>query len=90
MEFTDFRIGMEFLSGSGRWRVTDLGARTVIAIRVDPVEITTMDTVAETRTTETISKAEAEKIGWFEGPPYGVAEVVFDEYGIDDCSPVRD
>ena len=25
MKHTDFRIGMEFLTASGRWRVTDVG-----------------------------------------------------------------
>jgi hypothetical protein len=35
MEHADFRIGMEFLTAAGRWRVTDIGTRTVIAIKLD-------------------------------------------------------
>ncbi len=35
MEHSDFRIGMEFLTGAGRWRVTDIGTRTIIAIKLD-------------------------------------------------------
>lgn len=37
MEHADFRIGMEFLTAKGRWRVTDIGTRTVIAIKLDPL-----------------------------------------------------
>ena len=35
MKHSDFRIGCEFLSGSGRWRCTDVGKRTIAAIRLD-------------------------------------------------------
>lgn len=35
----------------------------------------------------TLSRAEAEAEGWFNGPPYAVAESVFDEYDMEDCSP---
>ncbi len=31
----------------------------------------------------------AELEGWFNGPPYVLAEVVFDEHGIVECKPVR-
>jgi hypothetical protein len=35
----------------------------------------------------TLDRAEAEAEGWFGGPPYAVAERVFDEYDIEGCSP---
>ena len=35
MKHADFRIGCEFLTGSGRWRCTDVGKRTISAIRLD-------------------------------------------------------
>jgi antitoxin ParD1/3/4 len=35
MKHADIRIGMEFLTATGRWRVTDVGTRTVIAIKLD-------------------------------------------------------
>ncbi len=35
MKHSDFWIGREFLSGAGRWRCTDVGARTIAAIRLD-------------------------------------------------------
>ncbi len=65
---TDFRergcvIGTEFSTATGRWRCTDLGGRTVIAIRLDRQDDTS----------------------WYHGPPYAVAETVFDEDDFDGC-----
>jgi hypothetical protein len=35
MEHADFRIGCEFLTATGRWRCTDVGTRTIAAIRLN-------------------------------------------------------
>jgi hypothetical protein len=35
MKHSDFEIGMEFMTGAGRWRCTDIGSRTIVAIRLD-------------------------------------------------------
>jgi hypothetical protein len=35
MKHSDFKIGLEFLTAAGRWRCTDVGTRTVAAIRLD-------------------------------------------------------
>jgi hypothetical protein len=35
MKHSDFKIGLEFLSGSGRWRCTDVGKRTIAALKLD-------------------------------------------------------
>ena len=35
MKHSAFKIGMEFMTGSGRWRCTDVGTRTIAAIRLD-------------------------------------------------------
>ncbi|MGF6301293.1 MULTISPECIES: hypothetical protein [Paraburkholderia] len=36
MKHPDFHIGLEFLGSAGfRWRCTDVGARTILAIRLD-------------------------------------------------------
>ncbi|HDR9260221.1 hypothetical protein WT66_01030 [Burkholderia stagnalis] len=34
MDLADFHIGLEFVEGPFRWRCTDVGSRTVIAIRL--------------------------------------------------------
>ena len=38
MQHADFQIGMEFLTVTGHWRVTDIGTRTVIAIKIDQTD----------------------------------------------------
>jgi hypothetical protein len=35
MKPSDLKIGLEFLTATSRWRCTDVGARTVAAIRLD-------------------------------------------------------
>lgn len=35
MEHSDFNIGTEFLTETGRWRCTDVGIRTIAAIKLD-------------------------------------------------------
>lgn len=65
MKHSAFKIGMEFMTGAGRWRCTDVGTRTIAAIRLDLDHDTS----------------------WYNGPPYAVAEMVLDEYGLEDCHP---
>ena len=65
MKHSDFKIGVEFLSGSGRWRCTDVGKRTITAIKLD----------------------HDDDPAWYNGPPYALAEDVFDEYAIEGLSP---
>ncbi|MFT3789739.1 MAG: hypothetical protein QM741_01410 [Rudaea sp.] len=56
LKHSDFHIGLEFYTETGRWRCTDVGSRTICAIKLD-------------EHTE----------DWYHGPPYAVAEQVFDE-----------
>ena len=35
MKHEDFKMHMEFWMSTNRWRVTDIGARTIIAIKLD-------------------------------------------------------
>jgi len=72
------------ISGSGRnssggrlWRCTDIGTRTIVAIRIDRVEVGGSPALGGP-----LSGAEAEAEGWFRGPPYAVVESVFDENDI--------
>lgn len=86
MDHADFRIGIEFESGAGTWRCTDIGTRTVTAIRIDRVEKATHhDGKIET---VTLSRDQAEAEEWFTGPPYLVAEIVFDEEDFEGCTAV--
>ncbi len=80
MKYSDFSIGSEFYTGAGKWRCTDVGSRTIIAIRIDQVTVIHSDGKGNT-TSEVVSNDES----WFNGPPYAVAESVFDEYSIAGC-----
>ena len=83
MRHADFKIGEEFWCGGRQWRCTDLGTRTIVAMRIDHVEVGS--DVPEPR--RTLSRAEAEAEGWLNGPPYAVAESVFDEDDQEGCTP---
>ena len=78
MELADFNVGDEFRCGNGEYRCTDIGARTVIAIRLDHIEISGT-------TPRTLNRIQAEADGWFSGPPYAVVEYVFDEESRKGC-----
>lgn len=75
MKRDEFYIGLEFSFGDGTWRCTDLGTRVITAIRIDRVEVGSSDPEA----VRVISREEAERDGWFNGPPYAIFETVFDE-----------
>ncbi len=66
MKHREFHIGLEFECGDRRWRCTDIGTRTVIAICLE----------------------HNDDPSWYNGPPYTVAEIVFDEYDMEGCEPV--
>ncbi|RYY17707.1 MAG: hypothetical protein EON55_01500 [Alphaproteobacteria bacterium] len=84
MKLAEFKIGSEFTSDGGLWRCTDVGARVVVAIRVDQATIT-RKSPDEAPSLRTISGRDAEEIGWFDGPPYNVLERVFDEDDQENC-----
>jgi len=83
MEHSEFKIGGAFWCGGRQWRCTDIGTRTIVAIRIDRIEVGS--NARERRCL--LGRAEAEAEGWFNGPPYAVAESVFDEDDIEGCSP---
>jgi hypothetical protein len=84
VEHKDFSIGQEFLCGGKRWRCTDVATRVIVAICVSEITITSEYSAI----TQTVSKEEAETQGWFNGPPYAVEEIVFDEDDMEGCEPV--
>lgn len=86
MNHSDFSIGCEFICGDRVFRCTDVGTRVVVAICVSDTEVST--SVGDIPATRPLSRPEAEAAGWFDGPPYAVAEIVFDEYDFAACEPV--
>jgi hypothetical protein len=86
MKHSEFVIGETFWCSDRLWLCTDIGARTVLAIRIDRVEVGS--TNPELR--RTLDRTEAETNSWFNGPPYAVAESVFDENSMLACYLERD
>lgn len=86
MDLSEFTIGGEFICSGRRYRCTDIGTRTVVAIQVDESTIGGIgpDGPLPTRT---IPGAEADAMGLFNGPPYGVLEHLFDEDDREICEP---
>lgn len=80
MKHGDFSIGLEFKTETGLWRCTDVGTRTIIAIHLSSVEVTTQSDDSSL-TSEVVTSDPS----WFNGPPYAVAERVFDEHDFAAC-----
>ena len=86
MKHSEFTTGGEFWCGCRQWRCTDIGKRTIVAIRIDRVEVGSN----EPGLRRTLDRAGAETEGWFSGPPYAVRETVFDENDQDGCALTPD
>ncbi len=82
LDRSSLTIGDMFWCDGRQWRCTDIGTRTLTAIRIDTVEVDGTEPASR----RSLTRAEAEAEGWFNGPPYAVAEVVFDENEQEGCS----
>ncbi|TMB37448.1 MAG: hypothetical protein E6J55_25965 [Deltaproteobacteria bacterium] len=88
MRHDEFRIALEFWCGGRRWRCTDVGSRVVVAVCLEPHEVVTVTCsgAAMQRTTTPVMTGDA---SWLEGPPYALAEEVFDEHAMEGCTLSR-
>jgi hypothetical protein len=59
----------------------------VIAVRIDCVEVASMNDKGIS--TKVLLRSEAELQGWFNSPPYAVAEFVFDEDDLEACKTLH-
>lgn len=94
MKREDFKIGARFKCGGKSWMCTDIGNRVITAVcltahrnndwgRSLPQEA--QDKLwAEGRPTNVSGMPEIDP-SWLEGPPYAIAESVFDEYDQPGC-----
>ena len=80
MRHDDFSIGLEFITDTGQWRCTDVGTRTITAIEISEVQVTHQADDGQLR-----SEVVCADSSWFSGPPYAVAESVFDEDSMVAC-----
>ena len=83
MKHSDFHIGTEFFTATGKWRCTDVGTRVIVAICLEPREMVRVqyNEDGERREERFITNDPCDLVG----PPYMVAEHVFDEYALDGC-----
>ncbi len=86
MKHSEFRIGLEFWCGGKRWRCTDVGTRVVTAISLEPREVEEVISSDDTAGPAETRRYTTDDPTWLLGPPYKIAESVFDEYDIDGCS----
>lgn len=81
-------IGDKFRADDKRFVVTDRGDRVIVALRIDEVQVTTVNTETKVSTTQTLTEEQARAEGWFNGPPYSGVEQVFDEYAQENIEPI--
>ncbi len=81
MRKQDFTIGSQFLCGGRRWLFTDVGTRVIVAVRVDVVEEAHMRHGRQSVVTRNVTPED------LKGPPYYLAETVFDEDDMEGCVP---
>jgi hypothetical protein len=83
VKHSDFQIGAEFFTPAGKWRCTDVGKRAIVVISLEPREAVRV-TYSESgeRSEESFISNDGQDLV---GPPYSVAEHVFDEYDIKGC-----
>jgi hypothetical protein len=80
----DFKIGEIFHYRNSVWKVTDIGTRTITVISLSEVWVTRSR--ANTHVKERV-RLEPSQFGSnrFNGPPYSVPELVFDERAFESC-----
>lgn len=84
-EKCDFKIGCVFIideNDSRQYMCTDIGTRVIIGVRCDSFDIS--------NGTEVKNVKYAEDPTWLNGPPYGLAEIVFDEYDFEVMDIIKD
>ena len=83
MEHSDFAIGRAFTTGHSLWRCADVGTRVVVAIRLDRAETVSVAVPRGRCGPETTVVIDPrDDPSWFNGPPYALGEMVFDEYDL--------
>jgi hypothetical protein len=87
MKLSDFKIGERFWCSGKQYQCTDIGTRVVVAVRIDQIEVVCVDLHAQDGCRiKVISQDQAKEEGWLNGPPYALAEHVFDEHDLPVCS----
>lgn len=88
MKHSDFHIGTEFFTETGKWRCTDVGTRVIVAISLEYRELVRVRWCESgERIEERVTSDDPCDLA---GPPYMLVEHVFDEYSIEGCYTTAD
>lgn len=90
MQQSDFSIGLEFWCGDKPWRCTDVGSRVVVAICLAPRDDVQISPNHDDKAQSIRTSYASDDPRDLYGPPYGVAEHVFDENDLGGCSVERE
>lgn len=82
MLLSEFKIGLDFRFRGALYRCTDIGTRTIAAINMTEVWVT--KTKANTGEKQRVRVANVSQAA-FNGPPYGVEEIVLPQTILDEC-----
>lgn len=77
------QIGTAFSTGRALWRCTDIGTRSITAMRIDRVVTPRPRGEHETWATDQLAADPRKLPSWVNGPPYALAEFSFDEQDIE-------
>lgn len=88
MQHSDFRLGQTFFCGEKRWRCTDIGTRVIVAISLEPHVQVKVNIDPNDRSRRTEIRSLSDDPDSQNGPPYGIAETVFDENDMPGCSTI--
>jgi len=86
MRHSEFQIGLVFWCGGRRWQCTDIGTRVVIAISLEPHTVEELTTPNDGVGPSQLRRYTTDDPSWLVGPPYAIAESIFDEYDIEGCT----
>lgn len=81
MKHGEFATGCHFHCSGHRWLCTDVGSRVIVAVRADTAEIAVTENGVTRREVREVTQQD------LAGPPYSLAEHVFDEDDMQGCSP---
>lgn len=90
MNLLDFHIGLGFWCGGKHWRCTDVGSRVAVAISLEPHEVVSVEIDPADKSKRTERRYMSDDPSWFNGPPYGIVEHVFDEDDMVACTLEQD
>ena len=85
MNHSQFRLGLDFWCGGKRWRCTDIGTRVITAISLEPHEVVEVAFKSGSTAQPDSRRYITEDPSWLLGPPYKIAETVFDENEMEGC-----